>query len=337
MATIREVAEMAGVSFATVSHVINQTRFVSEETRQRVLEAMKELGYRPNALAQSLRSGKTKTFGLILPDISNPFFAEIGRCIEDAAFKLGYSVILCNSERNPDKEDFYVDVLIKKQVDGVIFVGTTDQVESLDPLLDQKLPVVVIDRDLPNLEVDALLIDNYAGGIQATRHLIDCGHRRIACIGGPSLITPDSKRVNAYHEALNLAGLPLDERLVIRGDYHPESGYEITKMLLNQPDPPTAFFVCNDMMAFGALRAIANAGCKVPEDISVVGFDDIELAAYFNPTLTTVAQPKVEIGIRSTQLLIERIEQKSRPYQKAVLPVKLIVRESSGPLKLAEY
>jgi LacI family transcriptional regulator len=336
MATIREVAEMAGVSFATVSHVINHTRFVSEETRERVLAAMKELDYRPNALAQSLRSGKTKTFGLILPDISNPFFAEIGRCIEDAAFKLGYSVILCNSERDPTKEEFYVEVLSKKQVDGVIFVGTTDQVESLDLLLSQELPVVVIDRDLPDLEVDAILIDNHYGGTQATRHLIDCGHRRIACIGGPSLVTPDSKRVTAYKEALIEAGLPWDERLVIRGDYHPESGYEITKLLLDQPDPPTAFFVCNDMMAFGSLRAIVNAGCQVPGDISIVGFDDIELASYFNPTLTTVAQPKVEIGIRATQLLIERIAQKSRPYQREVLPVKLIVRDSSGPLKLDE-
>jgi LacI family transcriptional regulator len=172
MATIREVAESAGVSYATVSHVINNTRVVTQETRERVLAAMTALNYRPNALARSLRQGKTNTIGLVLPDSANPFFAEISRAIEDAAFKKGYSVFLCNTELDTERELFYVDVLSKKQVDGIIFVAAGDQADSLDFLLRENMPVVMIDRDLPNVEVDAVLTDHQLGGFLATQHLI---------------------------------------------------------------------------------------------------------------------------------------------------------------------
>ncbi|MDQ2690439.1 MAG: LacI family transcriptional regulator, partial [Chloroflexota bacterium] len=186
MATIREVAESAGVSYATVSHVINNTRVVSQETRERVLAAMSALDYRPNALARSLRQGKTNTLGLVLPDSANPFFAEISRSIEDEAFKKGYSVFLCNTELDTQRELFYVDVLSKKQVDGIIFVAAGDQADSLDYLVQRNLPVVMIDRDVPNVEVDAVLTDHRLGGYLATRHLLELGHTRIACIAGPS-------------------------------------------------------------------------------------------------------------------------------------------------------
>jgi LacI family transcriptional regulator len=332
MSTIREVAEKAGVSFATVSHVINNTRFVSVETRERVLAAMSELNYRPNALAQSLRRGKTKTIGLILPDSSNPFFDEIGRSIEVEAFRLGYSVFLCNSERDAEKEELYVDVLSKKQVDGVIFISSIDRTDALELLLGQGMPVVIIDRDdRPDLNVDVVLVDNLEGGYLATRYLIGLGHRKIACVAGPSLVTPDVKRVFGYRDALSEAGIPFDENLVLLGDYHPESGQELSSLLLKRPDPPTALFMCNDLMAIGALRAAIQLGIRVPEDLSIVGFDDIELASYTNPALTTIAQPKAEVGSRAAQLLIEQISDRSRPCQRIVLPVRLVVRESSGP------
>lgn len=329
MTTIREVAESAGVSYATVSHVINNTRVVSPETRERVLTAMAELNYRPNALARSLRQGKTNTLGLVLPDSANPFFAEISRGIEDEAFNKGYSVFLCNTELDTQRELFYVDVLSKKQVDGIIFVAAGDQADSLDFLVRQGMPVVMIDRNLPNVQVDAVLPDHQLGGFLATRHLLALGHTRIACIAGPSSITPSAERITGYRKALEQADLPYDEKLVIRGDYHAQSGMEITDSILKMEPRPTAIFALNDLMALGALRAAAEAGCSVPRDLAVVGYDDLELSQYTNPPLTTVAQPKKEIGVQAVSLLVERILQKSRPPRRVVLPPELIVRRST--------
>src|SRR5688572_284714 len=217
MVTIREVAEKAGASVTTVSHVINETRHVSDEVRLRVLHAMKELNYRPNALARSLRMGQTHTLALILPDSSNPFFADVGRYVEDEAFRLGYSVILCNTQGDPRREDLYVDVLDKKQVDGIIFVATGEQVASLNFLRSRNMPVVVVNRDLTNIQVDLIFTDNHQGGYLATRHLLDLGHTRIACIAGPSDLTLGADRVDGYRRALEEASLAYDETLVQAG------------------------------------------------------------------------------------------------------------------------
>ena len=329
MATIREVAESAGVSYATVSHVINNTRLVSQETRERVLAAMGALDYRPNALARSLRQGKTNTLGLVLPDSANPFFAEISRSIEDEAFKNGYSVFLCNTERDTQRELFYVDVLSNKQVDGIIFVAAGDQADSLDFLIHRNMPVVMIDRSLPNVEVDAVLTDNQLGGFLATRHLLDLGHSRIACIAGPSSITPSAERIIGYRRALEEAGLSYDENLILRGDYHAQSGMEITHSILAMNPRPTAIFALNDLMALGALRAAAEAGCSVPGDLAVVGYDDLEIAHFTNPPLTTIAQPKKEIGVQAVHLLVDRMTRKNRPPSRLVLPPALIIRRST--------
>ena len=329
MATIREVAESAGVSYATVSHVINNTRWVSQETRERVLAAMAALNYRPNALARSLRQGKTNTLGLVLPDSANPFFAEISRSIEDEAFKKGYSVFLCNTELDTQRELFYVDVLSKKQVDGIIFVAAGDQADSLDFLIRRNMPVVMIDRNLPNVEVDAVLSDNQLGGYLATRHLLELGHKRIACIAGPSSITPSAERIIGYRRALEEAGLSYNESLILRGDYHAQSGLDITHSILKMNPRPTAIFALNDLMALGALRAAAEAGCSVPEDLAVVGYDDLELAHFTNPPLTTIAQPKKEIGAQAVNLLVDRMSHKSRPPSRLVLAPELIVRRST--------
>src|SRR5215216_8204847 len=329
MTTIREVAESAGVSYATVSHVINNTRLVSPQTRERVLAAMDALHYRPNALARSLRQGKTNTIGLVLPDSANPFFAEISRTIEDEAFKKGYSVFLCNTELDTQRELFYVDVLSKKQVDGIIFVAAGDQADSLDFLLRENMPVVMIDRDVPNVEVDAVLTDNQLGGFLATRHLLELGHQRIACIAGPSSITPSAERIIGYRRALEQAGLFYDENLIVRGDYHAQSGLEITHSILMTNPRPTAIFALNDLMALGALRAAAEANYSVPRDLAVVGYDNLELARFTNPPLTTIAQPKKEIGAQAVHLLVDRMSQKSRPPSRLVLPPELIVRRST--------
>lgn len=329
MTTIREVAESAGVSYATVSHVINNTRLVSPETRERVLAAMTALNYRPNALARSLRQGKTNTIGLVLPDSANPFFAEISRSIEDEAFKQGYSVFLCNTELDTQRELFYVDVLSKKQVDGIVFVAAGDQADSLDFLVRRNMPVVMIDRDVPNVEVDAVLTDNQLGGFLATRHLLELGHTRIACIAGPSSITPSSERMIGYRKALEEAGIPYDEDLVVRGDYHAQSGMEITHSLLKTNPRPTAIFALNDLMALGALRAAAEAGYTIPRDLAVVGYDDLEIAHFSNPPLTTISQPKKEIGVQAINLLVDRMTHKSRSPSRLVLAPELIVRRST--------
>ena len=329
MPTIQEVAKKAGVSPTTVSHVINNSRVVADETRLRVEAAMEELHYRPNALARSLRRGQTHTLGLILPDSSNPFFAEIAHSIETVAFEQGYSVILCNTEDNLDKEDLYVDVLINKQVDGMIFVAAGNQTGSLRALLRHKLPVVIVDRDLPEVEVDAVLTDNRRGGCLATQHLIALGHRRIGCITGPSHLTPSAQRVTGYREALIEAGLAVEDDLIVRGDFHPESGYRAARSLLERPGAPTAIFACNDLMAVGVLRAVPELGRRVPDDLMVVGFDDIELASYTTPALTTVAQPKVEMARQAVQMLTERMADKNRPLQRKVLQPKLIIRGSA--------
>ena len=329
MTTIREVAESAGVSYATVSHVINNTRLVSPETRERVLAAMTALNYRPNAVARSLRQGKTNTIGLVLPDSANPFFAEISRSIEDEAFNKGYSVFLCNTELDTQRELFYVDVLSKKQVDGIIFVAAGDQADSLDFLVRRNMPVVMIDRDVPNVEVDAVLTDNELGGFLATQHLLELGHTRIACIAGPSSITPSAERIVGYRKALEQAGLSYDESLVLRGDYHSQSGMEITHSILKMNPRPTAIFALNDLMALGALRAAAEAGCSVPNDLAIVGYDDLDIARFTNPPLTTIAQPKKEVGTQAVSILVDRMTRKSSPPSRLVLPPELIIRRST--------
>lgn len=329
MTTIREVAESAGVSYATVSHVINNTRLVSPETRERVLEAMVKLNYHPNALARSLRQGKTNTIGLVLPDSANPFFAEISRSIEDEAFKKGYSVILCNTESDTKRELFYVDLLSKKQVDGIVFVAAGEQADSLDFLLGRNLPVVMIDRNIPNVEVDAVLTDHQLGGWLATHHLIELGHKRIACIAGPSSITPGAERLIGYRKALEEAGIPFDESLIIRGDYHAQSGMDITQSILQMNPRPTAIFALNDLMALGALRAAAEAGYVIPRDLAVVGYDDLEISRFTNPPLTTIAQPKKEIGVQAVHLLVDRMTRKSNTPNRLVLEPELIIRRST--------
>lgn len=329
MTTIREVAKKAGVSSATVSHVVNNTRFVSEDVRERVKSAMRELNYRPNALARSLRRGETHTLGLILPDSANPFFAEVGHVIESAAFLLGYSVILCNTENDENKERLYTEVLENKQLDGIIFVGAGENRESISKIIHNGLPLVVVDRDMGNLELDTVTTENYQGGLLATQHLLSLGHQVIGCITGPSNITPSADRVTGYRAALQQAGIPIEGSLIARGDFHASSGYSAALQLLAHNPRPTAIFVCNDMMAIGALRAAVQLSLSVPENVAIVGFDDIELASYTTPPLTTIAQPKQEIGQLAVKLIFERMGNPLLPPRHIILSTQLVIRESS--------
>ena len=330
MTTIIEVAKLAEVSVTTVSHVINETRFVAPETRARVLQAMQELGYRPNSLARSLRVGSTLTLGLILPDSANPYFAEIGREIEAAAFNSGFNVILCNSEGDDIKEKHYISVLTNRQVDGIIFVSAGGNSDVVERLIATQRPFVVVDRDLPDAPADTVLVDNYQGAYLATRFLLELGHRRIACISGPLAVSSSSRRVNGYRQALEEFHVPYDAALVIPGDFHAQAGYEAVNALLHIPQPPSAFFACNDLMGYGALKALHEAGKRIPQEAMVIGFDDIELSSFVYPSLTTVHQPKDLIGRRTVEILIERIHDHTRPFVKEVIPVTLKIRESTG-------
>ena len=328
---MRDVAERAGLSVSTVSHVINNTRAVSVESRQKVLEAMDELDYKPNALARSLRRRKTNTLGMIVPDSANPFFAEIARAIEDASFAQNYSVILCNSEGDLEKQQAYTDVLIENRVAGILFVAAGISTELVSDLGRRKVPLVVIDREVPGVDVDTVMTNHAQGGCLATQHLIDLGHRRIACIAGNSEVSPSAERLTGYRETLQKNAIAFDESLVVKGDFQYQSGYEATNYLLALETPPTAVFACNDLMAVGSISAASALGIRVPDDLSVVGFDDVQLASYTNPSLTTVDQPKVKIGTLATQMLLERMKDLDATPRFERLDTELRIRRSTAP------
>lgn len=328
---MRDVAQVAGVSVTTVSHVINNTRPVSDELRTRVTEAMQELGYQTNILARSLRKGETLTVGVILPDSANPFFAEVARGVEDTSFMSGYSVILCNTDSNLEKERIYTDVLVKKQVDGILFIAAGLSTENIQSLLDREMPLVIVDRQVPEVNVDCVLTNNRQGGYLAAHHLINLGHRRIGCIVGPENIRSSLERLTGYQEAIHEAGLPFDETLIVKGDFQYESGYEAAQRLLTIGDPPSAIFAFNDLMAVGALSYALEKGYPVPAGLSVVGFDDVRLAVYANPPITTVMQPKYEIGELATQILLERMKNPETHPRQRMLETRLVVRKSTAP------
>ncbi len=328
---MRDVAEHAGVSATTVSHVLNETRPVSDKLRRRVLAAIDELGYQPNALARSLRRKQTHTIGIIVPDSANPFFAEVARGVEDTSFEQDYSVVLCNSDDDLDKERLYANVLAKKQVDGILFLSTGKSPEHIQALQARGMPLVIVDQEVPGVTVDSVLIDNAWGGWLATHHLVELGHRRIGCITGPSNITPSAHRITGYLKAVRESGIPVDETLIVKGDFQHESGYLVARQLLAMNDPPTAIFACNDLMAVGAISAALELGRQVPADLSIVGFDDVRLASFANPPLTTIVQPKYEMGMLATTMLLERIHERDMPARQVVLETSLLIRQSTAP------
>jgi LacI family transcriptional regulator len=323
---ILDVARRARVSASTVSHVVNGTRFVSDDSRSRVERAIEALGYRPNGLARSLRRGRSHTLGLVVPDSANPFFAEVGREIEAAAFEAGFSVVLCNTENDRERERLYLNVLARNQVDGVLLVAAGER----SGFLRGALPLVALDREASGTGIDCVIADHRSGGQLATRHLAALGHRRIGHVAGPTRVSSSAARLAGYRDGLRQAGLPFDGALVRHGDFHPESGRAAARELLALTDPPTAIFAGNDLMAFGVLRAAAEAGRAVPRDLALVGYDDIELARYAVPALTTVAQPKREMAREALRLMARRLGAGRLEPQERLLPVSLEVRQTCG-------
>jgi LacI family transcriptional regulator len=330
MPTIYDVAERAGVAPATVSRVINRSGYVSDATRRRVEKAIEDLNYAPNRLAQGLRSKQTHTLGLVLTDITNPFWTTVARGVEDAASEEDFSVILCNTDESKAKQSQYVSLLLQKQVDGFILVPASQDVDEIASIQDRHIPIVVLDRKV-SLPADSVRCDSEKGAYDLVKHLLQLGHRRIGVLSGSKNVSTATDRVRGYCRALSDAGLPVDDRLILYEAFTQDAGYTMTEAMLRISPPPTALFAVNNFIAIGAVRALREAGLQVPEDMAIVAFDDLPLTLLVEPYLTVAAQPAYEMGWRATELLLARLNDEApEAYQEVILPTELVVRQSSG-------
>lgn len=334
---INDVAKLAEVSKSTVSKVFSNDERISQTTKDKVLEVARRLDYRPSLVPGALKTGKTKAVGLILPNVMNPFFPGIIKGVEDVAVENGYMVVFCNSDERIEKEALYFQMFEDRWVDGIIISGVTgksrEEKEYIRNLHKKGIPAVLIDREIENYFTNIVMIDNEGAALKATKYCLDLGHKRIGFISAPLDIKIFTDRFKGYRKALKENEIEFDRNLVIESDQTTQGGREATKQLLSLNDPPTAIFAVNDLMAIGALREIRERDLKVPEDISVVGFDNIPLASLVNPALTTIAQPIYEIGREAMSLLIKNIEKKDLTKSKIILDTRLVVRESTAPLK----
>jgi LacI family transcriptional regulator len=338
MSTISDVAKSAGVSAMTVSRVINGTGNTSPATRARVEAAIDQLGYVPNALARQLRSKRTKTIALVVSDISNPFFTTIARGVEDFFVDHGFSVMFCNTDEDATEEGQYLVMLIQRQVDGVLLVPARSTGESFQLLQSHRTPVVVIDRRVTNRTVDSVRCDSESGAHSLVRHLVGLGHRQVAVLTGSPSISTSMDRVAGARRALDEAGLALPESMIHYGAYnigrnHQADGHRMAMDVLAAPGPrPTALFCANNFIAFGAIRALHESGLRVPDDMSVVAFDDLPEEWVSEPFLTVARQPAYDIGHRAASLLMDHITGAQAPTGVSViLPFELVIRRSSGP------
>jgi LacI family transcriptional regulator len=330
-AKIDDVAKRAGVSRATVSRVLNNNPKVDADLRERVLEAAKDLGYQPNRAARRLRAQSSNVIGLVISDIQNPYFLSVTRGVEDAASAQQMSLILCNSDENLDKERMYLHVMEAERVAGLIIVPAhSDHGKDLNALKKAGIPIILMDRAVKTVQVDTLKVDNEHGAYEAVNHLIQLGYRRIATIAGSCHVSTGLERYQGYKSALESAGMALDDSLVKFGNFKTESGYTLAHDLMNTSNPPDAIFIANNLMTLGALQALRERSVRVPEDVALVGFDDLPWSGELYSPLTAVAQPTYEIGQEAVRLLLRRLANPKAPYQTVVLQPHLNVRESCG-------
>ena len=326
--TLKMVAEKAEVSVNTASRAINNKPDINLETKKRVIQIAKELGYVRNATAVALRTRKTGTIGVVIADNRNPFYAEVLSGMEEAAREKNYHIILANTQRDYQKEEEAINLLLAKRVDGLLIAPVQDRDDDIKNLIDANIPFVVVGRDFKNIEVDAIYNDEVKGGFLATEYLIKKGHKRIALIDGFLYKSPAKGRLEGYKKALNKYRISLDESLISVGDINIEDGYERTKQMLEENLDFTAIFAYNDMVAFGSMQAIKGKGLRIPEDIGLVGYDDIPFSSLINPPLTTIRLKKQELGAESVKLLLSRINEKHKNAIKRMLDVELIARET---------
>lgn len=331
MASLQEVARRARVSIATVSRVLNKSDKVVPETRAVVEQALLDLGYRPSRVARRLRmnSGRAHLVGLIIPDIQNPFYAEIARGVEDAAYASEYALILCNSDENLDKERFYLDVMRAESVDGIVLPPFDDTDLAVVEMVNTGIPVVCVDRSHTKVKTDLVEVDNYQGALEAVRHLIEKGHRSIALIEGRTQVSTSRERRRGYLDALAAHGIASRKELMRAGDFKQESGRILTNELLDLRKPPTALFVCNNLMTVGALGALHQRGVRIPAEVALVGFDDLPWAEALDPPPTVVRQPAYDVGRQAMELLLKRIMEPDRPPVTVRLRPELVIRKST--------
>jgi len=326
--TIYEVANRAGVSTATVSHVCNNTRYVSEEVREKVINAINELHYKPNIVARNLRGGASKAIGLVVPDCTNAFFAETARAIDRVCFALGYNIILCNTDNSRRRQSYYTDMLISKRVDGIIFISTDDADSDVHKCRSYSIPVVIIDRDIHYDYADNIIVNNELGGYQAASYLIRAGFTTIACITGPSGISSSMERTKGFKRALAEHNIAITNDHIYEGNFHYTGGKNAFFYFQSKLQTPYAVFACNDMMAIGFIHSALNNNINIPHDISIIGFDNMELSALMSPLLTTIAQPIEEIAELATKQLLEKIKNRTASVKRTVLEPCLIIRET---------
>ena len=324
--TLRDVAKEAGVSAKTVSRVINREQVVSPATAERVTRTISSLGYQPDELARSLKTRRSQTVGLLIADISNPFYAKCAKAIEEVTRKQGYALILCASDENVEVERAYLDLLNRRRVDGLLLIPATGKREP-EQERTAEFPVVAFDRPLEAYDTDTILAKNRRGTREAIEHLIGHGHRSIAFVGGQERTYTVEKRFEGYLQAI---GEEKIEEMSRFGAVDIETATGAALDLLKAPEPPTAFFAWNNLATVGVLSALSHVGLRVPDDVAVIGFDDFELGALLYPRLTLVRQPAAALGRHAAELLFERLKGRQFPYRRVVLDTELMIRDSCG-------
>lgn len=329
MASMNEVAKRAGVSIATVSRVLNNSESVNEATRLKILKAIKELKYQPSRVAKRLRSKSVSSnlLGVLIPDIQNPFYVDVLRGIEDVAYTNNYAIIMCNYGQDEKKEIMYLDILQSEAIDGLIAAPVSENDQRLKNIIKDGLPVVCVDRGLSGIDVDIVWVNNEDGAFQAVDYLIQAGYKRIAYISGLPSIPSSRIREVGYRKALESKDLYFPE-LIKYGNSSYESGVKLCAELLEMPNPPDAIFTGNNLITLGALETIHKLKKKIPEEVAILGFDDMFWASSLNPPLTAVRQPAYEIGKRACELLIQRIDDPQRSCIQMTLNAELMIRSS---------
>jgi LacI family transcriptional regulator len=331
MPTIVEVADRARVSIATVSNVIRGTKRVSPALQDRVNQAIRELDYYPNEIARSLKVKQTRMLGMVLPDITNPFFPEMMRGAEDRAFERGYFLVTANTDEQIGRERKIVSALRSYRVDGILLAAAPGKETShIRGAMQAGIPVVCLDRTVSGIKADAVVLDNVHGSHECVRHLISIGHKRIGIITGSLDVPTGRERLRGYEKAMREAGIGIDPDLILKGNFRDESGYTLGKKLLRMRPRPSAIFVCNGLMTVGALKAFEDLGLRCPEDVAIATFDDLVTDRSFRPHLTVVAQPGYEMGAKAASMLMDRIEGRLTKSASTVrIMPTLVIREST--------
>ena len=336
--TIKDIARKAGVSQATVSRVLNNSGYVKEETRQTIEKVIEELNYTPNAVARSLSKSETNVIGVVVPDINNPFFGEVIKGISMVADSQNLNIILCDTNENMEKEIKSLKMLKEQRIKGIIITPTSDtnefNSEYLLALENLGIPIVLVDRDVKYSNFDAVFIDNIKGTFDATEALIKEGHKKIAIIAGPTTSKPGRDRLRGYKKALTMNNMKLDENYIFYGDFKIGSGYECTKKIVSMKDRPTAILVCNNMMNLGCIKALNEMNIRIPDDMALIGFDEIEMIDVLGINISVVSRPTTEMGKTAAEILIKKLngEEKQRT-ERVILPPTLLLKGSEKLIK----